>query len=85
MTYIGVSDCWTIVAHRLGNRLGRGTVDTVVNRRNQIAHGDLESSVSRPDVDAYVNILESVCGEFDVVVGEHVRSCTDNSDPWVAG
>jgi hypothetical protein len=82
MASIGVSECWVVVAERIGNRLGKATVDAVVNRRNQIAHGDLESSVSRSDVEEYVNTLELVCSEFDAVVGEHIAFCTGRSDPW---
>ena len=84
MSSIGVSECWTVVAKTLGSRHGADTIDAVVNRRNQIAHGNLESSVSRPDVEEYIAVLERVCGEFDAVVGQHLASSTGNPDPWGA-
>ena len=83
MASIGVSECWPVVAKKLGGRHGADTVNAVVNRRNQIAHGNLESSVARSDVEEYVAVLEMVCDQFDTVVGHHVASCTGNSDPWV--
>jgi hypothetical protein len=82
MASIGVTECWTIVADRLGNRRGADTVNAVVNRRNQIAHGNLESSVARPDVEDYVAVLELVCGVFDTVVELHLASYTGIPDPW---
>lgn len=83
MTSIGISRCWTIIEKQLG-RHGRDTVDAVVNRRNQIAHGNLESSVSRPDVEDYISVLERVCVEFDAGIGQHITTCTGNANPWSA-
>jgi RiboL-PSP-HEPN len=85
MASIGLSDSWTFVAAELGNKRGANTVNAVVNRRNQIAHGNLESSVSRPDVEDYVNVLEQVCGQFDIVVGRHLCSHMGGPDPWTSG
>jgi RiboL-PSP-HEPN len=82
MASIGITGCWTLVARSLGNRRGADTINAVVNRRNQIAHGDLESSVARIDVENYVSVLEAVCGEFDHLVGHHLTSCTGSPDPW---
>jgi len=82
MASIGVIECWQVVANKLGGRHGADTVNAVVNRRNQIAHGNLESSVARSDVEDYVAVLEMVCDQFDIVVGHHLASCTGNSDPW---
>lgn len=82
MASIGLIECWGIVAEKFGSRRGAYTVDAVVNRRNQIAHGNLESSVSRSDVEEYVVVLEKVCGQFDTLVGEHLASSTGSLDPW---
>jgi hypothetical protein len=85
MASIGVVESWAIVTAELGNKRGADTVNAVVNRRNQIAHGNLESSVSRPDVEGYINVLELVCEKFDAIVGRHLASCIDDPNPWSDG
>jgi hypothetical protein len=82
MASIGATDSWLAVTAEYGNKGGADTVNAVVNRRNQIAHGNLESSVSRLDVEEYVTVLELVCVLFDGLVGRHLASCISHADPW---
>src|SRR5260370_18960324 len=64
MASIGVSECWPLVAKKLGGRHGADTVNAVVNRRNQIAHRNLQSPVARTALAEYGAVLEMVVREI---------------------
>jgi hypothetical protein len=82
MATIGIKDCWEVLEDKLGSRAKLGAIDAVVHRRNQIAHGNLDSWVSRLDVEGYIDLIQAVCDAFDVMVGEYITSCTESQSPW---
>lgn len=82
MATIGIKDCWAVLGSSLGSKAKLAAIDAVVHRRNQIAHGNLDSWVSRLDVESYVELLQAVCDAFDVMISNYIASYTGCMSPW---
>ncbi|MEY9910659.1 hypothetical protein ABIA35_006903 [Catenulispora sp. MAP12-49] len=53
----------------------RMKLDEIVDRRNEIAHGDRDVKPTAVEVVEYINFLRDVAGAIATVVGERIRYC----------
>ena len=59
------------------------SVNGLVARRNQIAHGDVGSTASYADVDGYLQNVESLAAHADQAVARAIQSiCHLSALPW---
>ena len=80
---IGIKDVWTRFASIEPTRLiFTSAIDTIVNRRNQIAHGDFGSTVTLDDVRTYVSRAERVAEVIDQIVTLDINSRLSLMDCW---
>jgi hypothetical protein len=79
---IGISDVWEQFATLEADRLVQATTDAIVNRRNQIAHGNLESTVTRSDVELYITRTRRLAEVMDVVVENEIAERLGKGEIW---
>ncbi len=71
---IGFLNVWDSFAKIESNRVIKNCVDAIVNRRNQIAHGQMDSTVTRSDVESYMKNVRRLVEVMDCVVEQEI--CT---------
>lgn len=79
---VGVMDVWDRFAKVEADRLVKDAVDAIVHRRNQIAHGSMESIVTRADVDIYVARTKRVAEIMDEIVANEIGSRVGKAQIW---
>ena len=81
---VGIIDIWDRFKIIEPDRAYKIEIDAIVNRRNQIAHGSMNSTVTIADALVYVHRAERIADIFEqIVVDEiHVRLAID--DCWSA-
>ena len=68
---IGIDDIWGKINFHEENRILKGDLDGLVDRRNNIAHGHLESSATSNDVRRYIDTMTQLINEIDKIISEH--------------
>ena len=79
---IGITQVWDEFARLEPDMLVKSSVDAIVNRRNQIAHGNLESTVTRADVETYLTRAQRLAEIMDQLVDLHICSRLSISNVW---
>ena len=76
---IGIDDIWEKINSREENRFLKGDLDGLVNRRNSIAHGHLESSATSNDVRKYIDTMTQLINQIDKIISKHQHDITSSS------
>lgn len=79
---IGINKVWDQFTKIESDRLIMDTVNIIVHRRNQIAHGQMESTVARDDVEAYVTKSRRLAEVMDSVVGSAICEALKIGCAW---
>jgi len=80
---IGIKGVWSkFSAIETSGIIFTSAIDTIVNRRNQIAHGDFASTVTLDDVQTYISRAERVSEVIDQIVTADINSRLALSDCW---
>jgi len=81
---VGITDVWAAFKSIEPDQIYSKTVDVIVNRRNQIAHGKADATVTLADAVKYVQRAERVAEVFDSVVTTALNNQLKITDCWVA-
>lgn len=76
---IGIDDMWGKIKFHAENRILKGDLDALVDRRNNIAHGHLESSATSNDVRRYIDTMTQLINEIDKILSKHQYDITSSS------
>ncbi|PTQ12101.1 hypothetical protein CLG96_05920 [Sphingomonas oleivorans] len=64
------------------DKVVKSAIDAIVNRRNQIAHGKVDATVTLGDAEIYVDRVERVAVVFDIIVTNELNTRTKVTDCW---
>ncbi len=81
---VGIKDVWISFHAKEPDSVFKNSIDAVVNRRNQIAHGQADATLTLSDAQAYVERAERVAIIFDELVSEAICKALSISDCWTA-
>lgn len=79
---VGILSVWDNFSKLESSRVIKGCVDAIVNRRNQIAHGQMDSTVTRTDVESYMKNIRRLVEVMDLIVKNDICTRLSVSDPW---
>lgn len=79
---VGIPEIWDNFARIEPDRLIKETVDSIVNRRNQIAHGQMDSTVTRIDVEGYLAKARRLAQVMDSLVEDQICSKLSLKNAW---
>ena len=81
--YWGVQDIFTAITKRPNTRsaLWLG-VQSVVDLRNNIAHGDFASQATQSDVRRYAGYIRLFCERSDRAISRHIARQFNVASPW---
>jgi hypothetical protein len=79
---VGVSKVWDYFAKHESDRFIKDAVNVIVNRRNQIAHGKLDASITLADATVYMSRARRVSTVFDIVITEHINARLSINTCW---
>jgi hypothetical protein len=79
---IGFSDVWDKFSKIESNRIIKTCVDAIVHRRNQIAHGQMDSTVTRTDVERYMENVRRLAEVMDCLVEQEICTRLELDDAW---
>lgn len=71
---VGLPDCWATFGQIEPRRTYKNEIDAIVARRNQIAHGDMNSSVTEQDILGYAANFRHTATVFERVARDHVTA-----------
>ncbi len=81
---IGITDIWDEIKKKKGNLYLYSRLNTLVDIRNAIAHGDIDSQLLRSNVEDYVIEMEQMIFLFDEIVREYLVINFNSKNPWIA-
>lgn len=79
---VGISEVWAVFKGIEPDQIYSKTVDAIVNRRNQIAHGKADATVTLADAVTYVQRAERVAEVFNSVVTTALNNQLKIADCW---
>ncbi len=82
MKGIGISNVWTLIEAKTDSKILKGSLDSLVNRRHPIAHGDSSAKATPKDIRQLLEDMKLLAQTFDFVVTEQVATNYFNLDPW---
>ena len=74
MKTVGIKDCWKSFLLIEPRVLYKSEIDAIVSRRNQIAHGDMGSSITAIDLKNYASNFNHTAGVFVDLSERHIKS-----------
>ncbi|MEW6212779.1 MAG: HEPN domain-containing protein [Acidobacteriota bacterium] len=79
----GIDDIWNFVEARgSGSKILKTSLDSLVHRRNQIAHGDAGATATPNDVKQLIIDMRRLTKVFDLVIADYLSACSTGSYPW---
>ena len=69
---IGIDKIWLDIDSK--NVTLRGDLDALVQRRNEIAHGNIESTATYLDVERYIKSISELIGRLDAITYRHLHN-----------
>jgi hypothetical protein len=81
-TSVGLGELWAAIDAKLSVTRSATWLDSLVQRRHPIAHGDQGAKATPKDVLTYIADMRKLAGAFDSVVGERLASAFAVPDPW---
>ncbi len=79
---VGIDDVWIPFTALEPNQIISQSVDVIVNRRNQIAHGKADATITRGDAENYVARAERVAAVFEELVSTELNKRLALQDCW---
>lgn len=79
---VGIAKVWDNFAAHENDQIVKNAVNVIVNRRNQIAHGKLDASITLSDATTYMVRARRVATVFDVVVSENLNGRLNTGSCW---
>jgi hypothetical protein len=81
---VGILDVWTSFKLLEPDQVVISTVDSIVNRRNQIAHGKADATITLTDAQLYVQRAERIAEIFSQIVTNEINKQLALQDCWTA-
>lgn len=81
---VGIQKIWEAFSQHESDKTVKDAVNVIVNRRNQIAHGKLDASITLSDAKIYLQRAERVVAVFDIVVTQVLVDRLGIKDCWEA-
>lgn len=79
---VGIVDIWTRFKTIEGDQLIFQSVNAIVHRRNQIAHGDADATITLADAELYVKRAERIAEVFEDLISDEINFRLTYSDCW---
>lgn len=79
---VGVRDVWGKLFEIEKNRLLRDSLDSLVARRNEIAHGNYSANATKADLDRYVVNAKKLAEIFNSIISSSIELSLGISDCW---
>ena len=79
---VGIEDVWTLFNVVEPDHLVAQSVDVIVHRRNQIAHGKADATITLGDARNYVARAERVAAVFEQLVSAELNNRLSIPDCW---
>lgn len=81
---VGISDVWALFKAVESDQLISQSVNAIVNRRNQIAHGDTDATITLADANLYLTRAERIAEVFDRLTFEEINYRLTYIDCWAS-
>jgi len=81
---VGIAKIWEDFATYETDKFVKDSVNVIVNRRNQIAHGKLDASIALSDASTYMVRARRVATVFDIVVSQNLNDRLQIKACWEA-
>lgn len=81
---VGIPEVWKVFRELEPDQIFEKSIDAIVNRRNQIAHGKADATITLADAHGYLRRAERVAEVFDLIVFAAVNHRLQTPDCWVA-
>jgi HEPN superfamily RiboL-PSP-like protein len=81
---VGITDIWVRFKVVEPDQLISQSVNAIVNRRNQIAHGDANATITLADAELYVQRAERIAEVFEELVFNEINFRLTYFDCWTA-
>lgn len=81
---VGIPDIWTLFKEVEPDQLIFQSVNAIVHRRNQIAHGNVDATITLGDAHLYVQRAERIAEVFEKLVFEELNYRLTFQDCWSA-
>lgn len=81
---IGILNVWDLFIKHEPDKVVKMSIDGIVNRRNQIAHGKLDASITLVDAGIYLDRTRKVASVFNTIVSEVLNVRLGIADCWQA-
>ena len=79
---VGFHALWDDVSARPQGTLLKGTLDALVYRRHDVAHGNMQATITPDDMILYLDEMRRLADRSDVVVGEWLEGVHGRKNPW---
>lgn len=79
---VGIANVWSIFKTLEPDQIVVSTVDAIVNRRNQIAHGKADATITLTDAQLYVQRAERIAEVFSQIVTNSINQQLALHDCW---
>jgi hypothetical protein len=79
---VGIRNIWTLFKQFEPDQVLFNSIDAIVNRRNQIAHGKAEATITLSDARTYVERTERVGTVFEKIVTSEINQRLTITDCW---
>lgn len=81
---VGIQDIWERFRAIEADQLIYQSVNAIVHRRNQIAHGDTNATITSADADLYVKRAERIAEVFEELISNEINFRLTYMDCWTA-
>lgn len=80
---IGIEDIWELLKRkRFRVKILKATLDSLVNKRNPIAHGNIAVTVTPNDIKQYITDMKKLAKKFDKIIQLHLTDESGYPNPW---
>jgi hypothetical protein len=79
---VGFTELWAEIAAWRSGYLLKGTLDALVVRRHDVAHGKLNASITPSDITQYLLDMRALADSVDISVGEWLEASHERKNPW---
>ncbi|WIW50240.1 HEPN domain-containing protein (plasmid) [Bradyrhizobium sp. 62B] len=81
---VGIPSVWELFKKREPDQLIFQSMNAIVHRRNQIAHGDASATITLADAQLYVARAERIAAVFDTIISHEINLQLTYEDCWSA-
>lgn len=79
---LGFDDVWSEIAKIETDQIYKNTLDAMVARRNQIAHGKADATVTLGDARDYGTRMDHLASVFDRMAAQHINHQLNVANCW---